>query len=140
MPRGKKTCEQCGTTCGPRTYKCGECGHPFTIKGKTSSPAVPPASGPPSIGPPSLSKPPGPPSIPSKVKPTVEPGDAPVVIVAADPYEIDKFILALKAARDKNRHGGGGYAAFFHVDDKVVLRFDVQVPIDLLPYSHKKVT
>lgn len=136
MPRGSKICPKCGTTCGPRTRECpaAACDHQFALKGKKPSSS---SSGPPRIGPPSL-KPLGPPSLPPK-QPTVQPGDAPVVIVAADPIEIDKFILALKDARDHNRHSGGGYAVFFHVDDEVVLRFDIQVPVELLPFSHKKV-
>jgi hypothetical protein len=30
--RGQKKCEQCGTTCGPRTKVCKECGHTFSFK------------------------------------------------------------------------------------------------------------
>ena len=29
MPKGKKTCENCGHECGPREYMCPECQTPF---------------------------------------------------------------------------------------------------------------
>ena len=29
MPRGKKTCPECKTECGPRSFKCPKCDHPF---------------------------------------------------------------------------------------------------------------
>lgn len=31
MPKGKKSCEQCGTLTGPRAYMCPECNHPFVF-------------------------------------------------------------------------------------------------------------
>lgn len=32
MPRGKKTCDKCGTQTGPRAYICPECQTPFAFK------------------------------------------------------------------------------------------------------------
>lgn len=32
MPRGIKTCQDCGETTGPRTKKCKKCGYVFHIK------------------------------------------------------------------------------------------------------------
>lgn len=125
MPRGVKTCPQCGTTCGPRTRQCSAaaCDHQYPIKGKTSSPpADRPSPGPPSIGPPSLSKPSGPPSIPLKVKPTVEPGDAPVVIT--DREKLNEFIEQLKSCSKRSNHNGGGYSCFLHHKNGV-LQIDV---------------
>jgi len=167
MPRGVKTCPQCEKACGPRTYKCKECGHQFIIKGMTPPPSLSPRI---TLG----SKIPGPPSLKPKAKPgdtcvvhkrytgtnapktdceacwrmylrdrfeeKIRPLDESRTIVAADPIEIDRFLEQLKAARDQNRHSGGGYSAFFHTKSGEVIRFDVQVPIDLLPYSHKKET
>jgi hypothetical protein len=31
MPKGKKTCENCGTMTGPRSYMCPDCNTPFTF-------------------------------------------------------------------------------------------------------------
>ena len=31
MPKGKKTCENCGHECGPRAYMCPECQTPFVF-------------------------------------------------------------------------------------------------------------
>lgn len=32
MPKGKKTCEHCGTMTGPRAYMCSNCNTPFSFK------------------------------------------------------------------------------------------------------------
>lgn len=31
MPKGKKTCDNCGTMTGPRAYMCSNCNTPFTF-------------------------------------------------------------------------------------------------------------
>lgn len=33
--KGKKACEKCGTTTGPRAYVCKNCNHPFVFKAKS---------------------------------------------------------------------------------------------------------
>ena len=32
MPKGKKTCDNCGTLTGPRAYMCPNCNTPFSFK------------------------------------------------------------------------------------------------------------
>lgn len=32
MPKGSKTCSNCGHNCGPRSFVCVKCGSPFTFK------------------------------------------------------------------------------------------------------------
>ena len=32
MPKGQKTCSNCGTLTGPRAYMCKNCNTPFTVK------------------------------------------------------------------------------------------------------------
>ncbi len=32
MGRGQKTCKQCGTQTGPRSYNCPECGYSFNVQ------------------------------------------------------------------------------------------------------------
>jgi len=39
MPRGKKICPSCNAECGPRSFKCKECDHPFIA---TSAPTAKP--------------------------------------------------------------------------------------------------
>lgn len=34
MPKGSKTCPNCGATCGPRTFICPSCKHEFAMKRK----------------------------------------------------------------------------------------------------------
>ena len=41
MPRGQKTCKNCGATCGPRSFTCPKCGAGFTIKGVQQQQAAP---------------------------------------------------------------------------------------------------
>ena len=67
----------------------------------------------------------------------VRPLDTSIVVVANEPQELDSFLDALKGARDKNAHSGGGYAAFFHAKDGRVIQFDVQVPIMARPEGRK---
>lgn len=38
MPKGSKTCPNCGATCGPRTYVCASCQHVFIVKQKPNQP------------------------------------------------------------------------------------------------------
>ncbi len=42
MPRGTKTCknQSCGAANGPRSFFCKECGEPFVVKGKKSTPIM----------------------------------------------------------------------------------------------------
>lgn len=40
MPRGSKTCSKCNATCGPRSFECKHCGHPFDVKGERKAPKV----------------------------------------------------------------------------------------------------
>lgn len=35
MPKGKKTCEKCGTLTGPRAYMCPSCSTPFVFAAKS---------------------------------------------------------------------------------------------------------
>lgn len=35
MPKGQKTCENCGTSAGPRAFVCKNCNHQFVFKAKT---------------------------------------------------------------------------------------------------------
>jgi hypothetical protein len=38
MPKGSKTCSNCGKTCGPRRYDCPHCSHAFVVKGEKKTP------------------------------------------------------------------------------------------------------
>lgn len=38
MPKGSKTCSNCGEITGPRSYECPKCKNPFTIKHKFTKP------------------------------------------------------------------------------------------------------
>lgn len=40
MPRGFKTCRQCGAQCGPRSFECCECKAPFDVKGERKAPKI----------------------------------------------------------------------------------------------------
>ena len=40
MAKGHKVCPLCSTVTGPRSYKCKQCGHEFTIKHKNLPPAT----------------------------------------------------------------------------------------------------
>ncbi len=62
----------------------------------------------------------------------VRPLDEALVIDAADPQELNRFVDDLVRARDSNVRSGGGYAAFFHTKDGVVIQFNCQVPISEL--------
>ena len=35
MPKGKKTCDNCGTMTGPRAFMCPKCNTPFVFKAKS---------------------------------------------------------------------------------------------------------
>ena len=35
MPKGKKTCDNCGTLTGPRAYMCPNCNTPFAFKAQS---------------------------------------------------------------------------------------------------------
>ena len=59
----------------------------------------------------------------------VRPLEEAFVIDAADPQELNRFIDDLTRARDSNVRSGGGYAAFFHTRNGVVVQFNCQVPI-----------
>ena len=62
----------------------------------------------------------------------VRPLDEALVIDAADPQELNRFVDDLTRARDSNVRSGGGYAAFFHTKDGKVIQFNCQVPISQL--------
>ncbi len=59
----------------------------------------------------------------------IRPLDEALVIDAADPQELNRFVDDLTRARDSNVRSGGGYAAFFHTKDGKVIQFNCQVSI-----------
>ena len=112
MPRGFKTCKECGLLVGPRTITC-KCGFQFILK-RTKAFTVPRTSLiVPEPAPRNLRRPPGLPSKAVSQEPSsAAPAGVPGAIRLNDQLKIMIFIKELEKAVKDSKHSGGLYSVF----------------------------